>query len=185
MGNDLNGHFAPFCLAEMVRNQSLVSPSVFKMGHIKCLPFGHILETQHLSRRRGQRTVRTSAATPRSHPRLWRDRPSFQVFFQEFDVSILASSLALAHADYSWRNQSICRDTDPDLFFPVGTTGQALIQIARAKEVCGECPVSAECLAFALETNQDSGIWGGTSEEERRVMRRAQAARAKAAAAAG
>lgn len=94
-------------------------------------------------------------------------------------MSILASSLALAHADYSWRHESLCRDTDPDLFFPVGTTGQALIQIARAKEVCGECPVSAECLSFALETNQDSGIWGGTSEDERRAMRRAQAARSK------
>jgi WhiB family transcriptional regulator, redox-sensing transcriptional regulator len=182
MSNHLNGHLAPFCLAEMVRNQSVVSPSVFKMGYIKCLPFGHILETQHLSRRRAQRTVRTSAATPAHIFGCGVTGPSFQVFYQEFDVSILASSLALAHADYSWRNQSICRDTDPDLFFPVGTTGQALIQIARAKEVCGECPVSAECLAFALETNQDSGIWGGTSEEERRVMRRAQAARAKTAA---
>jgi WhiB family redox-sensing transcriptional regulator len=37
-----------------------------------------------------------------------------------------------------------------------------------------------ECLQFALETNQDTGIWGGTSEEERRQMRREQAAREKA-----
>ena len=94
-------------------------------------------------------------------------------------MSILASSLTLAHADYSWRNESICRDTDPDLFFPIGTTGHALTQIARAKEVCSECPVSTACLEFALETNQDSGIWGGTSEEERRVMRRAMVARNK------
>jgi WhiB family redox-sensing transcriptional regulator len=94
-------------------------------------------------------------------------------------VSILASSLTLAHADYSWRAASICRDTDPDLFFPIGTTGHALTQIARAKEVCDECPVNVRCLEFALETNQDSGIWGGTSEEERRVMRRAQVARNK------
>ena len=56
-------------------------------------------------------------------------------------MTILASSLALANADYSWRRKAICRDTDPDLFFPVGTTGQALVQIDRAKEVCGECPV--------------------------------------------
>lgn len=96
-------------------------------------------------------------------------------------MTILASSLALAHARYDWRKYSLCRDTDPDLFFPVGTTGQALIQIARAKEVCAQCPVSRECLEFALETNQDSGIWGGTSEEERRVMRREIAARNKAA----
>ena len=94
-------------------------------------------------------------------------------------MSILASSLTLAHADYSWRSGSLCRDTDPDLFFPVGTTGHALTQIARAKEVCDECPVANECLQFALETNQDSGIWGGTSEEERRVMRRANTAMMK------
>jgi WhiB family redox-sensing transcriptional regulator len=87
-------------------------------------------------------------------------------------VTILASSLALAHAQYAWRKHALCRDTDPDLFFPVGTTGQALIQIDRAKQVCNQCPVKTDCLDFALETNQDSGIWGGTSEEERRKLRR-------------
>lgn len=95
-------------------------------------------------------------------------------------MTILASALALGNADYRWRSRAICRDTDPDLFFPVGTTGHALVQIDRAKQVCGECPVRVECLEFALETNQDSGIWGGTSEEERRAIRRQMAARARA-----
>ncbi|MCO5329925.1 MAG: WhiB family transcriptional regulator, partial [Ilumatobacteraceae bacterium] len=45
----------------------------------------------------------------------------------------------------------------------------------------GDCPVSPDCLQYALETNQDSGIWGGTSEEERRQMRRRAAARHAAA----
>lgn len=98
---------------------------------------------------------------------------------KETDVSILASSLTLGSADYTWRNQAICRDTDPELFFPVGTTGQALLQIAKAKTVCCECSVNVECLEFALETNQDTGIWGGTSEEERRQIRREAAARAR------
>ena len=98
----------------------------------------------------------------------------------EHTVSILASSLALGSADYSWRNEAVCRDTDPELFFPVGTTGQALLQIDKAKEVCDECPVKVKCLDFALETNQDSGIWGGTSEEERRDIRRQIAAIKKA-----
>lgn len=87
-------------------------------------------------------------------------------------MSILASSLALGNADYSWRTNAICRDTDPELFFPVGTTGQALLQIAKAKGVCCQCPVKVECLDFAMETNQDTGIWGGTSEEERRKLRK-------------
>jgi WhiB family transcriptional regulator, redox-sensing transcriptional regulator len=92
-------------------------------------------------------------------------------------VTILASSLALANADYTWRSRAICRDTDPDLFFPIGTTGQALVQIDRAKEVCGMCPVKSDCLEYALETNQDSGIWGGLDEEQRRNIRRQAAAR--------
>lgn len=96
---------------------------------------------------------------------------------------MLASSLALGSADYTWRNEAVCKDTDPELFFPVGTTGQALLQIDRAKEVCDECPVKVRCLDFAIETNQDSGIWGGTSEEERRDIRRRIAARKKALAA--
>ena len=94
-------------------------------------------------------------------------------------MSIPASSLVLANADYSWRRDAICRDTDPDLFFPVGTTGYALVQIDRAKQVCGECPVKVECLDYALDTNQDSGIWGGTSEEERRTLRRRLVARTR------
>lgn len=92
-------------------------------------------------------------------------------------MTILASSLVLGAADYSWREHALCRDTDPELFFPVGTTGLALVQIDRARQVCGECTVRSECLDYALETNQDSGIWGGLSEEERRVIRRRRAAR--------
>ena len=95
-------------------------------------------------------------------------------------MSILASALALGNADYSWRRLAICRDTDPELFFPVGTTGQALLQIAKAKSVCCECPVQTECLEFAMETNQDTGIWGGLSEEERRQIRRDAAAALRA-----
>lgn len=75
-----------------------------------------------------------------------------------------------------WRSYSACRDTDPNLFFPVGTTGPALEQIANAKAVCRTCEVQSLCLEYAISTNQDSGVWGGTSEEERRQMRRARKA---------
>ena len=96
-------------------------------------------------------------------------------------MSILASSLTLGAADYEWRDDAICRYTDPELFFPVGTTGHALYQIDRAKQVCAECGVAQQCLDFALDTNQDSGIWGGLTEEERRVIRRRRVAAARAA----
>ncbi|MCP4086926.1 MAG: WhiB family transcriptional regulator [Actinomycetia bacterium] len=76
-----------------------------------------------------------------------------------------------------WRSNAACRDTDPDLFFPVGTTGPAIVQIAAAKDICTSCDAQGSCLEFALMTNQDSGVWGGTSEEERRQIRRARNAR--------
>ncbi|MGB9112983.1 MAG: WhiB family transcriptional regulator [Acidimicrobiales bacterium] len=72
-----------------------------------------------------------------------------------------------------WRDRAECRDTDPDLFFPVGTTGQAIEQIEAAKAVCFACTARTECLEFALATNQESGVWGGASEEERRKLRKA------------
>ena len=86
-------------------------------------------------------------------------------------------SLSLSAAPDDWRGVSACRDTDPDLFFPVGTTGPAIEQIENAKAVCRQCDAQRDCLEFALATNQDSGIWGGTSEEERRKLRKQYAAR--------
>jgi WhiB family redox-sensing transcriptional regulator len=76
-----------------------------------------------------------------------------------------------------WRDVALCRDTDPDLFFPVGTTGPAIEQIESAKAVCNQCEAQAPCLEYAIATNQDSGVWGGTSEEERRQLRKRYATR--------
>ncbi len=88
-------------------------------------------------------------------------------YAKNMDASLLLESA-------TWRDLALCRDTDPSLFFPVGTTGAALDQIEAAKNVCFECDALDVCLEFALMTNQDSGIWGGASEEERREMRRAR-----------
>ncbi len=87
---------------------------------------------------------------------------------------ISTRSIPLTLERDEWRKFAECRDTDPDLFFPVGTTGPALEQIANAKAVCRSCEVQGLCLEYAVSTNQDSGVWGGTSEEERRQMRRAR-----------
>ena len=80
-----------------------------------------------------------------------------------------------------WREKASCRSVDPDLFFPVGTTGIALVQIEHAKSVCQQCDVKKACLDFAIQTNQESGVWGGTSEEERRKLRRQWVARQRRA----
>jgi WhiB family redox-sensing transcriptional regulator len=71
-----------------------------------------------------------------------------------------------------WRGYAACRDVDPELFFPIGNTGPALLQIEEAKQVCRRCKVVQECLQWALDSGQDSGVWGGLSEDERRALKR-------------
>jgi len=73
-----------------------------------------------------------------------------------------------------WRKKAACLDMDTDLFFPLGSSGPALLQIEQAKAICRQCKVTAQCLAWALTTNQQAGIWGGLSEDERRSHRRRQ-----------
>jgi len=71
-----------------------------------------------------------------------------------------------------WRHLAACREEDPELFFPIGTTGPALLQIEQAKAVCDSCSVIDDCLSWAMESGQDSGVWGGLSEEERFALKR-------------
>jgi WhiB family transcriptional regulator, redox-sensing transcriptional regulator len=66
-----------------------------------------------------------------------------------------------------WREQAACKGVDPNLFFP-GSGGVT----DEAKRVCATCPVAGECLDYSLRTCQKLGIWGGTSESERRKLRR-------------
>ena len=79
-----------------------------------------------------------------------------------------------------WRHRALCRDEDPELFFPIGTTGPAAVQVEDAKVVCRRCSVVEDCLSWAVETGQDAGVWGGTSEDERRLLKR-RAPRARTA----
>ena len=80
-----------------------------------------------------------------------------------------------------WRSRAACIDVDPELFFPIGTTGSAVDQTDEAKRVCARCPVREDCLEFALASNQDAGIWGGLNEDERRTLKRARQRRRRLA----
>ena len=71
-----------------------------------------------------------------------------------------------------WRDRAACLDEDPELFFPIGSTGPAVHQEIEAKQVCGRCPVREQCLTWALEAGQDHGVWGGLTEDERRSLKR-------------
>ncbi|NGO74351.1 WhiB family transcriptional regulator [Streptomyces sp. YC504] len=72
-----------------------------------------------------------------------------------------------------WMERAECVREDPELFFPVGTTGPALRDLQEAKAVCRRCPVAQQCLDLALSSGQTAGIWGGTSESERAPLLRA------------
>ena len=71
-----------------------------------------------------------------------------------------------------WRHVAACREVDPELFFPIGNSGPALLQIEEAKQVCRRCAVVEECLRWAIDSGQDAGVWGGLSEDERRALKR-------------
>ncbi|MDX2705836.1 WhiB family transcriptional regulator [Streptomyces sp. PA03-6a] len=71
----------------------------------------------------------------------------------------------------NWRDAAACSDEDPELFFPISGSGLGMAQIGEAKAVCRRCPVTARCLEWAVETGPMEGIWGGTTESERRAMR--------------
>ena len=71
-----------------------------------------------------------------------------------------------------WRNRAACLDEEPELFFPDGTTAPALLQTEKAKAVCRRCVVAEACLTWAIESGQDTGVWGGQSEGERRALKR-------------
>lgn len=80
--------------------------------------------------------------------------------------------------DLSWRDLGACQGMPTDLFFP-----QRGDLTEYAKEICRGCVVRAQCLEYALENFEMFGIWGGTSERQRRRMRRARRLRAEIAAA--
>lgn len=66
-----------------------------------------------------------------------------------------------------WQKRGLCSQTDPEAFFP--GTGESP---RMAKRVCGRCEVRNECLEYALDHNEQFGIWGGLSEQERRTLLR-------------
>ena len=88
-------------------------------------------------------------------------------------------SLELNMRDPNWRDDAACKHAAPELFFPIGTTGVAIEEIESAKRVCAVCPVQSQCLEFALLTRQEFGIWGGTTEEERRLLIKVVRAKAR------
>lgn len=65
-----------------------------------------------------------------------------------------------------WAEQALCANADPELFFPPDGDSGAL-----AKQICSRCTVQPECLAYAIDANEEFGIWGGMTWKERNQVR--------------
>jgi len=68
-----------------------------------------------------------------------------------------------------WMAEGLCAEKSPSMFFPSDGVG-----VEVAKKICAECPVRTTCLEYALENRIDHGVWGGTSERQRRRIQRAR-----------
>lgn len=75
-------------------------------------------------------------------------------------------SMTLTNRD--WMEQATCRDADAP-FFPSNRR-----ELAKALSFCNKCPVSADCLQYALDNGIEYGVWGGTTESERLRIRQSE-----------
>jgi WhiB family transcriptional regulator, redox-sensing transcriptional regulator len=71
-----------------------------------------------------------------------------------------------------WQTNARCAEVDPEIFFPERGGSSK-----KAREVCDQCEVRSQCLEYALNNKEQFGIWGGTSERERRRLRKERARR--------
>lgn len=72
-----------------------------------------------------------------------------------------------------WQQDAACKGPLHSVFFPpasLETRDDKARREARAKAICGECPVAEPCLDYALRIRESHGVWGGTTEIERRIM---------------
>ncbi len=69
----------------------------------------------------------------------------------------------------TWRKRAACRGIDVEIFYPATDEDD---DAEPAKAVCAECPVRQACLEHALANREREGIWGGTTERERRRILR-------------
>lgn len=80
--------------------------------------------------------------------------------------------------NYAWQAKGKCVGEDTEIFFlPYAIRGEnKRKRIAQAKAICVGCSVLEECLNYSLDTEQEFGVWGGVSEDERKVLLRRRGA---------
>jgi WhiB family redox-sensing transcriptional regulator len=70
-----------------------------------------------------------------------------------------------------WWSRAACSTADPELFFPISSSGPAIRQVSLAKTICARCGIQQACLDYALDAGPIHGVWGGMTEHERRLLR--------------
>ncbi|EPD31256.1 hypothetical protein HMPREF9238_01023 [Gleimia europaea ACS-120-V-Col10b] len=75
-------------------------------------------------------------------------------------------SYAHSDKDQSWAAKALCATETPDALFVQGAAQR------QVRSRCIACPVRLECLADALQSEANFGVWGGLTERERRAMLR-------------
>ena len=78
--------------------------------------------------------------------------------------------IALDNRAERW-SRAACSTADPELFFPISSSGPAVHQAKRAKAICARCEIRQACLDYAIDAGPIQGVWGGTTERERRLLR--------------
>jgi WhiB family transcriptional regulator, redox-sensing transcriptional regulator len=78
-----------------------------------------------------------------------------------------------------WMAQGLCAEKHPSIFFPSDGVG-----VEKARKICNECPMPTHCLEYALRNRIDHGVWGGTSERQRRRILKERRVKALARASA-
>jgi WhiB family redox-sensing transcriptional regulator len=73
--------------------------------------------------------------------------------------------MAAVASERAWRENALCRSIDPEAFFADDQQSTAM-----AKAACMFCPIAADCLAYALDNNEQYGVWGGFTAHERQLM---------------
>lgn len=66
-----------------------------------------------------------------------------------------------------WQDRAACFGIDPDTFFPISEE-----EAGPALAFCGACGIREECLSWALRNGERYGVWGGTTEQQRRRIQR-------------
>ncbi len=82
-------------------------------------------------------------------------------------------SLAIRTETQQWQLKAACRGPQARVFFPPAQferKDEKVDREERAKEICTTCSVQQDCLDYAVRINEQHGIWGGLSENERKAL---------------